>query len=53
MARSVYYADLATECQIARGPRVRAIGWLAAGHAFARGEVDGGVVAALRHLAED
>jgi len=28
----VYYPDLGAECQIARGPRVRAVGWLARAH---------------------
>lgn len=49
----MYYPDLGTECQIARGPRVRAVGWLAASHEFARGDVDMRVVEALRRLAAE
>jgi len=44
----VYAPDLATECQVARGPAVRAIGWLERGQAFPTGPVDPRFLAALR-----
>lgn len=47
----MYSPDLATECQVARGPAVRAIGWLAVGHLFAEGDADAALLAALgEHL---
>ncbi|OJY25734.1 MAG: hypothetical protein BGO98_34510 [Myxococcales bacterium 68-20] len=49
----MHYPDLGTECQIARGPRVRAVGWLAAGLDFGCGEIDGKVVEVLTHLREE
>jgi hypothetical protein len=49
----MHYPDLGEECQIACGPRVRAVGWLAEGHELTRGEVDAEVVEKLAHLRED
>jgi hypothetical protein len=49
----VFFPDLGTECQIASGPRVRAIGWLAADQPFTRGPLDVPAVAAIDRLAED
>lgn len=49
----MYYPDLGTICQVASGPRVRAIGWLAAGEDFTRGAVDLRVANKLDLLAED
>ena len=46
----MYYPDLHCECQIARGPRLRAIGWLAAGHPFATGVTPGLVERLADHL---
>jgi hypothetical protein len=33
----VYFPDLSDQSQIARGPRIRAIGWLSAAHPFPTG----------------
>jgi hypothetical protein len=52
-SRRMHYADLGTECQVASGPRVRAIGWLAAGHDFARGPLDEEVASITERLAAD
>lgn len=49
----MHYPDLSNECQIARGPRVRAVGWLDAENEYDRGAVDARVVEALRRLAEE
>lgn len=49
----MHYPDLATECQIARGARVRAVGWLAEGHDFSHGDVDAKVIDALTQLRDD
>ncbi len=49
----MYYADLGTICEVASGPRVRAVGWLAAGHDFARGPVDERVAAMTGRLAAE
>jgi hypothetical protein len=49
----VFFPDLGTVCQIASGPRVRAIGWLAAGESFTNGPLDADVAAAIERLAED
>jgi hypothetical protein len=35
----MWYPDLSTTCQIARGPSVRAVGWLSAEHEFTKGTV--------------
>ena len=35
----MYFADLGTSTAIAGGPHVRAVGWLAASHPFATGEL--------------
>lgn len=50
---SMHYADLGTICQVASGPRVRAVGWLAAGHDFARGPLDERVATMTDRLAAD
>lgn len=34
----MHFPDLSNECQIAHGPKVRAIGWLEKGHPFTTGE---------------
>ncbi len=48
----MYYADLSTKCQVDRGSRVRAIGWLSKDHAFTTGDVPQEFLATLRvHLA--
>lgn len=44
----MYTPDLATACQVARGPAVRAIGWLERGQPFPTGPVDPRFLAALR-----
>lgn len=44
----MYFSDLATECQVARGPAVRAIGWLERGQPFPTGPIDPRFLAALR-----
>jgi hypothetical protein len=49
----VFFPDLGTECQIASGPRVRAIGWLAADQPFTCGPLDSPAAAAIERLAED
>jgi hypothetical protein len=49
----VFFPDLGTECQIASGSRVRAIGWLTADQPFTRGPLDAPVAAAIDRLAED
>ncbi|HEY1548287.1 MAG TPA: hypothetical protein VGG28_10720 [Kofleriaceae bacterium] len=49
----MYFADLATECQLARGAAVRAIGWLEQGHAFSTGSASDAFVSALRRHVED
>jgi hypothetical protein len=49
----VHFPDLDQSCQIARGPRIRAVGWLDAGHAFARGRVDERVAPAIELLAAE
>jgi len=49
----MHYPDLATECQVARGARVRAVGWLAEGHVFTRGDVDAKVIPALAQLRDE
>lgn len=47
----MYFADMATECQVDSGPGVRAVGWLDARHPFPTGPVSPVFVAALRrHL---
>lgn len=53
MPAAVYFPDLATECQIARGENVRAIGWLGEGHAVPRGKTDPRVVDALVRLRDE
>lgn len=35
----VYFPDLSNECQVDKGPHVRAIGWLSSTHDFPKGEV--------------
>lgn len=49
----MHASDLADTCMIARGPRIRAVGWLDAKHAFARGPLDERVAAVLEMLAQD
>lgn len=44
----MFYPDLATECQVDAGPKVRAIGWLSVDHPFAVGSVEDVVVERLR-----
>lgn len=44
----MYSADLATECQVAHGPAVRAVGWLEHGHAFPTGPILKSFISALR-----
>ena len=48
-----WYADLGTECQLARGPDIRAVGWLSAHHEYPRGPVPPDFEDALRkHLSD-
>jgi hypothetical protein len=49
----MWYPDLGTTCQIACGPRVRAVGWLSAEHPFAKGKVAPTVLDSLRVLARE
>ena len=49
----MHFPDLGTTCQIARGPRVRAVGWLADGHDFSQGPLDERVASKAMRLAED
>lgn len=35
----MYYADLSQECQLGRGPDIRAVGWLDHQHPYTRGAV--------------
>jgi len=49
----VFFPDLGTECEIASGPRIRAIGWLAADQPFTCGPLDAPAAAAIDRLAED
>jgi len=44
----MYYPDLATECQVDFGPKVRAVGWLGEEHSFAVGSVDDAFMERLR-----
>lgn len=46
----MYYPDLSHECQLARGPRVRAVGWLTASEPFTRGPHDPAVREHLQRL---
>jgi hypothetical protein len=47
-----YFADLDTTTQIARGPHVRAIGWLSAKHAYPRGASSPAFTDRLRSLCQ-
>jgi hypothetical protein len=44
----MHYPDLSNECQVDSGPTVRAVGWLANGHAFTSGAVSDAFVEKLR-----
>src|SRR5262245_52567083 len=44
----MYIEDLSTTAYFARGPNVRAIGWLEAGHLFAQGDVPAEFLDALK-----
>ena len=44
----MFYQDLSHECQVDRGPYVRAIGWLSRDHAFPTGVVSPEFLDALR-----
>lgn len=48
----MYFPDLARECQIAKGPAVRAIGWLEHGKPFPVGAVDERFVLVLKQHVE-
>lgn len=49
----MFVEDLSTRAYFADGDKVRAVGWLEAGHAFPRGPVPDGFVAALKaHVAK-
>jgi hypothetical protein len=45
--------DLATECQVAHGAAVRAVGWLEEGRTFSRGRVSAEFASALRRHVDD
>jgi hypothetical protein len=49
----MWYPDLSTTCQIARGPSVRAVGWLSAEHEFTKGTVAVAALDALRVLVRE
>ena len=49
----MHYPDLATRCDLASGPAVRAVGWLTKGHEFACGPLDERVAKATERLAAD
>lgn len=49
----MHFPDLSTDCEIARGPRVRAIGWLAEGHDYPRGAISPNVIDALARLRDE
>lgn len=49
----MYYPDLAMECQIVRGPAVRAIGWLERGRPFATARAEPHLLDVLRRHATD
>jgi len=49
----MYAADLATSCQVASGPHVRAIGWLEREQPYTRGAVDPRVASILRAIIAD
>lgn len=47
----MYFPDLSNECQVDKGPHVRAIGWLSVEHAFSTGVVPPIFIESLRaHL---
>lgn len=49
----MYFPDHGTECQVDRGPYVRAVGWLSKDHPYPTGDADPGFVAALNeHVAQ-
>ena len=43
-----YYADLGTECDIARGPQIRAVGWLSDRNQYETGSLPSQLVERLR-----
>ena len=43
-----YYADLGTECDIARGPQIRAVGWLSDRNQYETGSLPSQLVEQLR-----
>lgn len=49
----MYSRDLATECEVASGPAVRAIGWLEQGQPYPTGPVDRRFLEALRSHVHD
>src|SRR5262249_46536575 len=49
----VWFPDLGTSCQIASGPRVRAVGWLSVEHEFTKGAVTRPALDALRTLVSE
>lgn len=49
----MYSPDLATECLVAHGSAVRAIGWLEQGHVVSTGRVSDAFVSALRNHVND
>ncbi len=46
----MYFRDLSNECQIAKGPMIRTIGWLSKDHKFTRDETSIDVVNKLQSL---
>jgi hypothetical protein len=48
--QAMHFRDLSTSTQIASGPFVRAIGWLASGHSFERGSAKPEFLTAVRSI---
>jgi hypothetical protein len=48
----VYFPDLGSTCQVASGPKIRAIGWLDASHEFPRGVVSLAFLLKIARFAE-